>query len=82
VEVEEKEPRDRSSETERHPRDEWLRDLWQQGEATEGQRGDRRDPCGKSVETVDEVQSDVHADDPEHRERHRERQRQLDETFG
>src|SRR5437899_7541126 len=82
MEVEEEEPRDRAREREGHPRDERLRDLRQERQTAKRERGDGSDARRKTVKPVDEVERDVHADDPEHRERDGDRERELDQAIG
>ena len=82
MEVEEEESCDRASEGEGHPRDERLRDLRQERETAERKRGDSGDAGRETIEPVDEVECDVHADDPEHRERDGDGERELDHAIG
>ena len=79
MEVEEQEPDRRAGQRERHPRDERLRYLWQERNRPERRRGDGGDTGGETVESVDEVERYVHADDPETGEGDREREAKLDE---
>ena len=80
MEVEQEEAERRAGERERHPRDERLGYLRQERDRPERCRGDRRDTGREAIETVDEVQRDVHADDPEERERDGDGERELDES--
>ncbi|OLD10913.1 MAG: hypothetical protein AUJ06_01295 [Chloroflexi bacterium 13_1_40CM_3_70_6] len=81
MEVEQQEPADRAGEREGHPRDERLGDLGQEREATERQRGDGGDPGGEPIKPVHEIERDVHANNPEHRERHGNGIRELQEAI-
>src|SRR5438045_2243229 len=68
MQVEPQDPDRRAGQRQRQPRDEGLRYLWQERARPERRRRDRSDAGGETVKSVDEVERDVHADDPETRE--------------